>query len=326
MSTVDSEDLVFATDVRSAGGDPRELRYAATRHELIRVRRGAYCRREQWNRLSDRDKHLLLIHAVHRLAQTPGIVAGLSAAAVWGLDVPGFWPKEVTLLSEYRGGGKSERGVRRTSVAFRWVTPHWIGELPVTSLERTAIDLARTLPFAEGLACVDGILSHPQSLGADAIAAELERMPLRAGTAKVARVLEHASSMSGSVGESEARGVIIELGFEPPELQVEFVDSQGRIFPDYYWRGVNVAGEFDGKVKFTRSEYTNGDPGEVAWREKKREDRLRRQVAGVVRILTEHVKNPPSLARLLVEAHVPRLRRGPTHALADRRAPRSPTT
>jgi hypothetical protein len=67
-----------------------------------------------------------------------------------------------------------------------------------------------------------------------------------------------------------------------------------------------VIGEFDGKQKYTRNEYTGGNPGEVAWKEKKREDRLRALGCGVVRILTEHVMNPPALARMLVAAGIPR--------------------
>ena len=307
MSTVDAQDLIFVSDVQRAGGDARELRRSASRNELVRLRRGVYCARQRWLALDDRAKHLLRIHAVMRFAQSPGIVAGVSAAALWGLSIPGAWPTDVTLLSDYRGGGKSEPGVRRTSVSATGVIPDWIGGLPVTSLERTAVDLARTLSFPQALACVDGILAHPRSQGIEAVSRELEGMSLRTGIAKAARVFGHASSLSGSIGESEARGVIIELGFEPPELQVEFVDAQGRIIPDYLWRRAAIAGEFDGKFKFTRNEFTHGDPGEVAWREKKREDRLRRQVDGVVRILTEHVRNPPALARLLLEAGVPRL-------------------
>lgn len=78
------------------------------------------------------------------------------------------------------------------------------------------------------------------------------------------------------------------------------------MFTDFWWRSVNVASEFDGKQKYTRQEYTGGDPGEVVWREKKREDRLRRQVRGIVRILTSDVKHPARLERLLLDAGIPR--------------------
>jgi hypothetical protein len=122
----------------------------------------------------------------------------------------------------------------------------------------------------------------------------------------VARAVEFSVELSGSFGESVARVVIILLGFEVPELQVVFQDAEGNIETDFFWRGVRLAGEFDGKVKYSRQEYTGGDPTEVLWREKRREDRLRRMVAGVLRITWDDVMHPARLERLLVDAGVPR--------------------
>ena len=78
------------------------------------------------------------------------------------------------------------------------------------------------------------------------------------------------------------------------------------MFPDFYWSACRGVAEFDGKQKYTRDEFTNGDPGEALFREKKREDRLRRQVAGVARILTSDVAHPERLATLLTVLGVPR--------------------
>lgn len=306
MQTVDAQDLIFVDVVRGAGGDTRELRNAARRGDLVRVRRGVYCSASTWAEASSRQRHVLRIHAVLRATQTPSIVAGRSAAAVWGLPTPDAWPIEVCLLSEYRGGGKSEPGVRRMTTAAGVAEPAWMQGIPVTSLARTAIDLSRELRFPQALGCVDAILAHPRGPTLAELWDELERTSPRTKRAAVSRVLHHASALSGSFGESEARGVIIDLGFEPPELQVPFRDEEGEMIPDYLWRRARVAGEFDGKTKFTRDEFTRGHPAEVAWAEKKREDRLRRKVPGVVRILTEHVRNPPALARLLTQAGVPR--------------------
>lgn len=306
MQTVDAQNLIFVDVVHAAGGDTRELRMAAKRGDLVRVRRGVYCASTTWNEASGRQRHMLRVHAVLRATRTPSTVAGLSAAAVWGIPIPGRWPTDVCLLSAYRGGGKSEPGVRRITTAASTANQVWLQGIPVTSLARTAIDLCRELRFPEALGCVDAILAHPRGPTLAELWEELERMSPRTGRSAASRVLHHASPLSGSFGESEARGVIIELGFEPPELQVRFRDAEGEIIPDYWWLRGRIAGEFDGKLKFTRNEFTQGDPAEVAWREKKREDRLRRKVHGVVRILTEHVRNPPALARLLTQAGVPR--------------------
>jgi hypothetical protein len=119
-------------------------------------------------------------------------------------------------------------------------------------------------------------------------------------------VVDFATSLSDSFGESRCRAAMELQGFDAPELQVEFRDAQGLIVPDFYWRSVRGAAEFDGKVKYTRGEYTGGDPAETVWREKKREDRLRRMVDGVTRILTADVNRPHSLVGLLLELGVPR--------------------
>jgi hypothetical protein len=203
-------------------------------------------------------------------------------------------------------GGKSEPGVRRTSVAARFAPSTLIAGVPVTTLARTAVDLARSADFPGALASLDAVLAREGEGFRRELGAALKRMALRAGRARASRVIEAATAVSGSFGESMARGVIIELGFQVPELQVEFRDAEGAMYPDFFWRGIRTAGEFDGKAKYSREEYTGGDPAQVVWREKKREDRLRRHVSGLVRILTEHVTNPPALARLLAEAGVPR--------------------
>jgi len=140
----------------------------------------------------------------------------------------------------------------------------------------------------------------------------LRRSAYVRGARHLARVVAFASPLSDSPKESEARAVIHELGFEAPELQAVFVDEEGEMRSDFWWRSVGKVGELDGKVKYTRAEYTGGDPSEVVWREKQREDRLRRQpdVTGVLRILSEHVDNPERLDALLTRAGIPRERGG----------------
>ena len=81
-----------------------------------------------------------------------------------------------------------------------------------------------------------------------------------------------------SPGESLSRVQMFLLNLPRPELQREITDAEGLVgFVDFGWDG--VVGEFDGKVKYRVDE--GADPresGEILWREKQREDRLRRQV------------------------------------------------
>ena len=306
--------LIFVDELARQGLDPRELRRAQLHGAVVRVRRGVYCSREIWDAASPRERHLLVIRAVVAVTHPPLLVAGRSAAAAWGMPFAAAWPDEVSLLTPYQGGGKSEIGVRRTSAGASGATGTTLDDLPITSLARTALDVARALPLPCAVATLDWAMWRKNPGGVDR--AELEAELLRAHYARGGAFLRHAlglaTELSDSVGESMARIGIHLLGFEAPELQVRFADGEGEIFPDFFWRGASIAGEFDGKVKYTRAEFSRGDPAEVAWQEKKREDRLRRQIRGVVRILSEHVAQPVRLEALLAEAGVPRaLRRRP---------------
>lgn len=295
--------LVLARTVLPFVESHRVLARAVEVGELHRLRRGAYVTAERWASATPRERHLLRIRAVAADARGEVVVAGHSAAAVWGMPLPGF-PESVTLLEQWKGGGRSEPGVRRTSRAAPFATSTNHAGLACTTLARTAIDVARGIPFAAAVARLDWALwrRNEHAVTSEDLVAELEH-------ARPSRVLRmavaFATHLSDSFGESDARATIHQLGFPAPTLQHPFVDEQGRIEPDFTWRDFGVAGEFDGKVKYTRAEMTLGDPSDVVWREKKREDRLRRQVRTVVRIVTDDVRHPERLRRLLLGAGLP---------------------
>jgi len=306
LAALERSGLLFVDEAIAVGEDPRRFRELARQGMLIRVRRGAYCVREAWERLGERERHVLRIRAaVHDLRNRDVLVAGRSAAALWDMPTLGDWPKEVQLLAPYRNGGKSEPGVRRSSAGYEGATRAEIDGIPVTTAARTALDLGRIEGFVPGVMALDWLRSR-HGYSRDRIREELVQAKLHNGVAQLIRMIEFSDPLSESPGESATRAVIQLLGFEAPELQVVFTDAQGEMQTDYFWRSVRVAGEFDGKVKYTRDEYTGGDPSEVVWKEKLREDRLRRQVNGMVRIVWPEVMNPPRLAALLRDAGVPR--------------------
>jgi hypothetical protein len=300
--------LILFNRVRDVLGDSRALRRDAERGTLVRLRRGAFVESEVWNGSSSRERHLLRARAALSAVTRPAALAGVSAAAVWGMPIDEDWPAEVTILDEWRGGGRSEPGVRKTAAGFRTAVIQVIDGVPVTSIERTALDVARTHSFAKAIGSLDWALWAKRSgaLGQSDLVAELNRMSPRFGIRHLENCVAFSTSLSDSFGESKARAIIHLLGFEAPELQVEFFDDQGKMKPDFFWRSVRKAAEFDGKAKYTRDEYTRGNPSEVVWREKKREDRLRALEVGVTRILTEHVESPARLERLLLDAGIPR--------------------
>jgi predicted transcriptional regulator of viral defense system len=314
--------ILFVEQARHLLEDPRSLIRDTERGLLVRIRRGAYIPTANWNAASPREQHLLRIRAVLAAASRPIAIAGVSAAAVWGMPIGRPWPDEVTVLDEWRGGGRLEPGVRRTSAGFRTAGIIQLDGIPVTNLARTALDVARGADFVDAVGSVDWALwrRNPRAVTKEDLMQDLDRLESRRGLRRMSRSVEFATDLSGSYGESKCRVVIHLLGFPEPELQYEFRDAQGSIYPDFTWPELRKLAEFDGKTKYTRAEFTGGDPGETVWREKKREDRLRRMDLRVTRILTSDVEHPERLARLLDELGVPRLSGGGSGAGWGRRS------
>jgi len=300
--------LILFNRVRDAIGDSRGLRRDAERGILVRLRRGAFVTRGVWDCADSRERHVLRARAALAVTARPTALAGVSAAAVWGMPIDEDWPLDITILDEWRGGGRSEPGVRKTAAGFRTASTEVVDGLSVTSIERTALDVARTHSFAKAIGSLDWVLwrKRPGALHKTVLVDELHRLNPRFGNRHLQRCVAFSTHLSDSFGESKARAVIHLLGFDAPELQVEFFDARGEMEPDFFWRSVRKVAEFDGKAKYTRAEYTLGNPGEVVWREKKREDRLRAMEVGITRILTEHVEAPARLERMLLDAAIPR--------------------
>lgn len=308
VAIYERDGLIHASDLREAGDDIRYLRDQARAGGLHRVRRGVYALPSTWDSVDGRGRHILHVRAAIHAMRSPVIVAGRSAAALW--DIPGaaHWPEQVTLLCAPRGGGASEADVRRTISGFEHAQGTRVLGLPCTELARTGIDVARISGFADAVSVIDAVRDRRRSrpVTTAELTHELDLATGSPGGRRARRAVEFSTDRSESVGESRARVAMHRLGFVQPELQREFRDRDGRIFPDFYWPDADVAIEFDGKVKYTRDEYTRGDPAQVVWREKRREDRLRRLVSRVDRVVTADVESPQRLAEILTGAGVPR--------------------
>ena len=106
---------------------------------------------------------------------------------------------------------------------------------------------------------------------------------------------------------------MIELGFEIPELQIDFVDelSGKKIRPDFLWTldgGSKIAGELDGDQKYENPIYMGGrDVTRVLTDERKRESRLTIKVGSVCRFSLRDVYDRAGFERLLDEFGVPRV-------------------
>jgi len=173
-----------------------------------------------------------------------------------------------------------------------------------TSLERTLIDVAATVPLFRSLPMLDAAL-RAKMTSTERLAQHLEgRSALRA-PARVMRAVLAADGKSENAGESLSRARMIECGFAVPVLQKKLPVREGptpRV--DYFWPDVDLIGEFDGFIKYGRA---GGEvDADALWKEKRREDALRAVGHGMVRWVWDEAWNAPTLTRLLVQAGVPR--------------------
>lgn len=258
----------------------------ATPVSHVRVRRGVYVDSSDWAAKEREARHFVRMQAVCASMRSAPVFSHQSAALIWGLPVVGV-PMLVQLTAAGRVGVRSQRGIRWHNDAVRDDELVELGGFRVTSLERTLVDLARTCSFASAVAALDaGIGEWIESPIAgrvggtntgrlhELVAAAAGRRGVRAARVSV----EFADARSGSAGESVSRANLHLLGFPAPELQVPFRRYDGGVdIVDFDWPELGTFGEFDGRGKYLRDEYTADTPIEgILLAEKDREDRIRR--------------------------------------------------
>lgn len=234
-----------------------------------------------WSTLDPTQRHAAFVHAtaMQRRLEEPFIVAGASAAALWGLPRIEVWPSHVRHLVT----GRRVRGsaIVRPMVGTE-TDPREVHGVLVTPVARTVIDLARSGSLVTAVAAADHALRHKLCNHADLIA-EVSAIPRRAaGRTTAALTRDLADPLSMSAGESLSRVQMFHLNLPKPILQQELRDGDGLIgLADFWWEG--VVGEFDGRLKYNVPVgATAEEASRILWAEKKREDRIRTR-AKVVR-------------------------------------------
>jgi Protein of unknown function (DUF559) len=110
--------------------------------------------------------------------------------------------------------------------------------------------LARTLPFAEGVAIADSALNARLTSKAE-LAAVIADCPRWPGLQRAREATAFSDARSESVLESLGRAAFRQAGLPPPDLQV-WVGDDGEIIgrADFLWRPYRTIGEADGAFKY----------------------------------------------------------------------------
>ncbi|MFC7446451.1 type IV toxin-antitoxin system AbiEi family antitoxin domain-containing protein [Rhodococcus daqingensis] len=261
------------------------LQRGATDHELQRqcrtgvwerLRPGMYTPRDALDALDPTAAHRLRAEAALRAASPDAVLSHQSAAAVHGLEMWNTPLRRVHLTRNRTGGGRRTE-LRHVHVAeFADHETTKVDGLRVTTLARTVLDLARSLPFEEAVVAGDHAL-HTTALTAADLAEAVADLPERSGRRKAHRVVDLLDGRSESVGESRSRVLMIREQLPVPNCQPNLYTADGAHLGrvDFLFEELGVVGEFDGLVKYGRLVPEGQTPADVLWAEKQREDALR---------------------------------------------------
>lgn len=282
----------------AAGYSPGAVRSRVHTGDWIVLRRGVYVPRDLWERYAEIPgrRHAIEIGAaVLALGGNRTVGSHRSAALTYDLGMLGEVPSVVTVT---RPPGAPGRDLLRGVHVHRAGLPDpdvWERYgVPVTTPARTVIDLARALPFREGVVVADSAL-HQGLTGSGQLHAVLATCHPWPGINRAEAVVAFADAGAETALESVARVMFAERGLPRPETQVEIADSDGPFARvDFLWRAYRTIGEADGLLKYTDAE--------VLRAEKMRQERLESLGYQVVRFTWHQVIYEPSQTAARIRA------------------------
>ena len=296
--------LVFdrADALRAGLSEGQVRRRAAARWD--RLRRGHFTAA----RLTDEDRWRAAVLAVLRAHQRPLVLSHSAAARAWGLPSPiGGWP--ATTFTSVTRPARRAAGCVVLAAPLSPADIVTLGAVQVTSVARTVVDCARSLPPRDALAIADAAL-HRGLTDRTALAAALAEEHGWWGVSRARQVLDLVDGRRETPLESWSAWAFAVHAVPAPAWQVTITDSGGVFLGrvDSWWDD-GVAGEADGDLKYRLAAAERGGlTGEalaaVVDDERRRERGLRRSGAQVVRWSAVDVlddRRAEALAALLLD-------------------------
>lgn len=170
-------------------------------------------------------------------------LTGLSAAAVLGtkwLDPES--PAELIRVNRHVPPGIVVRSYELDRREVRVANG-----IRITTPERTAFDIGRTMPQDRAVPVLDALANATHFTILDVVALAESKPGIR-GVRRLRAALRLVDGGAESPQESRLRLLLVRAGLPPPETQIPFVDQYGvtRIRVDMGWRAWKVAVEYDG--------------------------------------------------------------------------------
>jgi predicted transcriptional regulator of viral defense system/very-short-patch-repair endonuclease len=238
---------------RALGLTTPQFRSLVRSGDLVRVWYGVYATGPAiaWGKANSMTEHTLRVIAARVATGRDMVASHHSAAKIHGLTLYPAAPDLVVLTKP--SGCRSSRLKSDGLIVHAAELPreHTVKRfgVPVTTVARTVVDIARNSPFMSGVVTADYAL-HADSVTPEALAAVCDSCERWPGIRTARRVAEFSDARAESVLESCARVIFEEHGLERPALQVTFQGYDFAYSVDFYWPRYNVIAEADGALKY----------------------------------------------------------------------------
>lgn len=272
-----AEGCFTRADALRAGYDDNAIRRALKARSWIRIRWGVYTFADLWREQDEVSRHLAAARSVARKLAPTVALSHVSAALDHGLTTWDADLSSVHVTRLDRGAGRAEAGVQHhEGFCAESDLIERDGYLVVRPV-RAALEAASLMSAEAAVATLDSGL-HLERFSAEELDETFDLMHHWPGTLHLQLAVRLADGRAESVGESRARFLCYTHGLPAPELQFPVYDERGVLagVTDLVWRDHRLLGEFDGKTKYGRFLRPGEAPGDAVFREKRREDELRR--------------------------------------------------
>lgn len=265
------------SDAHQAGYDDNAIKRMIKGRSWLRIRYGVYTFTDLWAKLDEGARHLATARAVARKLGHAVTLSHISAALDHGMVV---WDADLSTVHVTRmdgGAGRSESGVKHhEGLCLDDDVLERDGYL-VAKPVRAALEAASLVPAEPAVSLLDSGL-HRGAFTTEELDEGFETVRHWPDTLHLQFAVRFADGRAESVGESRSRYLCYAHGLPAPDLQFHVYDERGSLvgITDMVWKTHRLLGEFDGKVKYGRLLKPGEAPGDAVFREKVREDTIRR--------------------------------------------------
>ncbi|MFI5426767.1 type IV toxin-antitoxin system AbiEi family antitoxin domain-containing protein [Aeromicrobium sp. UC242_57] len=282
--TVTGRGYVTRAQFLSQGYNDRDIRSAVHAKLLLRRRHGVYVYAAEFSRLSTEQQHVIDVRSVADKLRSVAI-SHESACAVHGIAMYGVDLTKIHVTRLDGAAGRTEYGiVHHVGKVLKDEDLVEVDGMLVTRPARAMFEASTRHTVESAIVTLDSGL-HLALTSLDELTDLGALWWNWPGSRRARFATRLADGRAESPGESRSRFLFRREGLPQADLQVRVDDEDGRLigFSDFGWLEYHHLGEFDGKVKYGGIPSDPRTPQDIAYAEKRREDAMRAQQAGMSR-------------------------------------------